>query len=149
MTSSIHQQLELLDSEERHERQRLQELQKEVRESYETLERKRTNKQALRAYNKANPAPATAPAPSELKHKKNEKISPEVEALVAKKVLYEGSATWEEAISQYDISHSSVGRILRRKKRKIDGEETPVAFPNKRGRKTLSLAMFSYICSMS
>jgi len=83
-------------------------------------ERRKTNK-ALHNFQKNSPNPVPDQPQSTKKRKKYEKIPPEVRALVAKNVFYEGSMT-------------SVWRILNAEKKAIEGEPAPR--PQKRGRKS-------------
>jgi transposase len=81
--------------------------------------------------------------PFEQARKRNQPISGEVRALIAKKVLEE-NMTYKQASETYDVSRSSVGRIVKEareeRKRQLDEEEgTPHTEPprkrKKRGRK--------------
>jgi len=56
------------------------------------------------------------PPPSQYTRKKFERIAPEIQALVTKKIFYEGSMSWDEAIKTYDISRASISEVPLKKK---------------------------------
>jgi len=62
------------------------------------------------------------PPPSQYTRKKFERIAPEIQALVTKKIFYEGSMSWDEAIKTYDISRASISEVPLKKK----GRKTPL-----------------------
>jgi transposase len=133
-----------LEASEKTSHERLKELQKEVREIYLQMDRQRVMKESLKAFQKAHPEPEAPPPPSQSIRKKYQPIPKETKALVAKKVLYEGSLGWDDARTTFDISRTSISRILRAEKHKIDGEPAPT--PKKHGRKSpISAAVLVFI----
>ena len=63
-------------------------------------------------------------------------ISSDIKQLVVQKVLNEQSMSWEKAQFSYNISHASVGRILKQEKEKRKSIEASSSPPKKRGRKS-------------
>ena len=106
---SVQSQLEVLKQSEKENNRRLVELQKQVRDIYLIMEEQKIQKKSLEAFQKATPPSSSpSPAPSEQIQKKFEPISPQVKALIARNVLYEGNMTWDEAISSYGVSRTSI-----------------------------------------
>ncbi len=106
MDTNVENKLSSIQLSKNTRRECLQELQKEVQKLYE-------EQQKEVAQRKANLPPKNPKASSENKRRQTEPISPQVQALVAQKVMYEGSLTWEQATLAYDISHSSISQIVR------------------------------------
>jgi len=133
---SVVQHIAQLEAKEKEQHAELKGLRQKVRDIYLTLEKDRVTRESLKAYNKVHPEPEPPAPPSLHKRKKYQPIPKETRALVAKKVFYEGSLTWDEACQAYDISRISVARILNAEKRKGDDSIQQLTPPKKRGRKS-------------
>ena len=59
-----------------------------------------------------------------------ETIAPQVRALIVENVLHRGTMTWEQAITTFNISRTSLARIIRDEKKKV---ESLKAAPKRRG----------------
>jgi len=90
---------------------------------------------ALTHLQKNTPMQIAPLAPSELKRKAFECISPHVRALIAEKVVRQGSMSYEQAAAVYNVSKSSVGRVAADERKRVASTE-PAPPPQKRGRKT-------------
>jgi len=137
--TSVEAQLAETERNERERRENLRELQKQVQAQYQALEEARIKKKALQAYQTATPSgPSPPPPPSQQIRKKFAPIPPEIKGLIAKKVFYEKSMTWDKAINTYGVSRGAISRILNEeRKRTFDStEETAFKPPQKRGRKS-------------
>lgn len=89
----------LNELQERNKRYRdeLKELQLQVQDVVSELDRERVREKAIKLYLAATPEPTPPPPPSTSVGRKFEKISSEIEVLIAQKMFYEGgSMTWEE-----------------------------------------------------
>lgn len=131
-----------------HNQQSLRDLHQQVRTIMLQMDRDKVREKAIRSYVQATPQPNPAPAPLEGMRRKTSPISPEVQALIAQKMMYEGgSMTWEEAMDTYKVSRASISRIVNKEKRKQNG--IMPAPPKKRGRKTpLTLEILTFVLSL-
>lgn len=141
MNSSISNPISLNDlhSQKNELNERLKQLRSEVIAVYEILEKTKRTEKALENFHRAIDAVEIQElAPSEHKRRRFQAISDEVKALVVDNVLYKGSMSWKDAEKAFDISRSSIARILKaERKRKAEGP--PLDHPNpkkKRGRKS-------------
>jgi len=126
--TTVETELLNLENSEKENHAKLKELQQMVRDRYSALEEDRIKKKALQIYQKATvqtPVPSLPPS--------------EIKALVVKKVFYEGTMTWDQAIETYAISRASISHILNEERKRKQNAESNVLVehpPQKRGRKS-------------
>lgn len=136
-----------VDEEVRKTQEHLKKLQQEVRTAYLHLEEQRIIQKGLQAYEKNSPAsvPDSIP-PSAKRRKKGSAIPSEIKALIVKKVMYEGSMSWDNAIKTYEVSRASISRIINSEKNSKKEDEEPVKKAHKRGRESpITVEMLTYL----
>eukprot|EP00298_Acanthocystis_sp_HF-20_P030241 c9341_g1_i1.p1 GENE.c9341_g1_i1~~c9341_g1_i1.p1 ORF type:complete len:490 (+),score=82.57 c9341_g1_i1:24-1472(+) len=138
---------------------RRKDLQKKIDETqnlltkmYEELNRETVKQKAIESYNTSKekkPTQTDILPPSQQKRTKYQKLTPEVKSLIVSNLLNKQSMTWKEAVKTFEVSESTIARVLKEEKTKkrklqddqieqeINGEDNNIKPVNKKGRKSL------------